>query len=72
MAETDQLGIGILGAASIAKKNCRAIAKTRTGVGELSNSPQDWHIRAIASCIQMCACSHGEQQEVLAICLQWW
>ena len=35
MAETDQLGIGILGAASIAKKNCRAIAKTRTGVGRL-------------------------------------
>lgn len=35
MAEGKKLGIGILGAASIAKKNVKAIKQTLNGVGEL-------------------------------------
>ena len=51
MAETDQLGIGILGAASIAKKNCRAIAKTRTGVGELLYGPHPASLAHPGDCL---------------------
>lgn len=38
MADGKRLGIGILGAAAIAKKNVQAIGKTKNGVGEHTTS----------------------------------
>ncbi len=52
MAESS-FGIGILGAASIAKKNARAIAKCRNGTGD-RNAPMQQRPQPRAMLVFMC------------------